>query len=346
MHTKLEIVDPTNYVGWDERLSSIQDSTFFHTAAWAKVLKESYRYNAVYFTAFDHQKLLAAIPVMEIKSVVTGNRGISLPFSDYCAPIVVETGCFPDIMAAVIAYGKKSGWRFIEWRGGENFHQYAAPSSCYYGHSLALFKNETRIFSGFRSSTKGNIKKAVKEGVVVNRSNTLEAVNEFYRLNCVTRKRNGLPPQPYGFFKKIFDHIISQNLGLVILASFQQKNIAGAIFFHFGKKAMFKYGASDLAYQHLRANNLVIWEAIKWHAQCGFENFCFGRTDPENRGLRQFKNGWGATEQLIHYYKYDLRKNAFVRNHPKVKAWQSKIFHQLPVGLLRAIGAACYKHIG
>jgi len=50
---------------------------------------------------------------------------------------------------------------------------------------------------------------------------------------------------------------------MVVLASFDQENVAGAIYFHLGEKAVFKYGASDKKFQHLRANNLVMWEAIK-----------------------------------------------------------------------------------
>jgi lipid II:glycine glycyltransferase (peptidoglycan interpeptide bridge formation enzyme) len=107
----------------------------------------------------------------------------------------------------------------------------------------------------------------------------------------MTRKEHGLPPQPFHFFKKIHDHIISKNLGVVVLASFDRENVAGAIYFHIGEKAVFKYGASDKKFQHLRANNLVMWEAIKWYSQNGYRSLCFGRTEPENQGLLQFKSG-------------------------------------------------------
>ena len=37
--------------------------------------------------------------------------------------------------------------------------------------------------------------------------------------------------------------------GFVILASHQDKVIAGAIYFHFGEKVIYKYGASNKCYQ-------------------------------------------------------------------------------------------------
>jgi len=60
--------------------------------------------------------------------------------------------------------------------------------------------------------------------------------------------------------KNIFDHVISRDHGDVVLASFNEKVIAGAVYFDFGEKAIFKYGASDRAYHHLRPNNLIMWE--------------------------------------------------------------------------------------
>ena len=115
--------------------------------------------------------------------------------------------------------------------------------------------------------------------------NTLESVKEFYKLQCITRKIHGLPPQPLYFFKKIYEHIISQKKGFVALATHNNNVIAGAVFFQFGHKAIFKYGASNPRYLYLRPNNLVMWEAIKWHCQNGIKTFDFGRTELKHKGL-------------------------------------------------------------
>ena len=47
-----------------------------------------------------------------------------------------------------------------------------------------------------------NIKKALKEGVEVQLHNSFESVKSFFKLNCMTRKRHGLPPQPFKFFNR------------------------------------------------------------------------------------------------------------------------------------------------
>jgi lipid II:glycine glycyltransferase (peptidoglycan interpeptide bridge formation enzyme) len=162
----------------------------------------------------------------------------------------------------------------------------------------------------------------------------------------MTRKEHGLPPQPYAFFKKIHEYIISKGRGIVVLASSNGKIIAGAMYFHFGDKAVYKYSASDKTHYHRGASNLVMWEAIKWYSQNQYTSLCFGRTELENTGLRQYKMGWGAQEKIIEYFRYDLQKGTYIRNYQKTSRWYNAIFNNVPIGLSRIIGSILYKHMG
>ncbi len=286
------------------------------------------------------------IPLMEIKSFVTGQRGVSLPFTDYCRPICNGDINFHDAFNGLVEYGKKTGWKYIEIRDAGDFFKELPISSFYYGHNLNLLQDEQENYSKFKSSTKRNIRKAIKEGVEIKVCNTLDSVKEFYGLNCITRKMHGLPPQPYFFFRKIFDHIISKNLGIVVLASYKGKTIAGAVYFHFGEKAIYKYGASEWRFQQLRANNLVMWSAIQWYCQNGYKSLSFGRTDHDHKGLMQFKNGWGAEEKIIKYYRYDIKKKAFINGGSHVSGFHNKVFNKMPIPLLKVVGSLFYKHMG
>ena len=171
-------------------------------------------------------------------------------------------------------------------------------------------------------------------------------MEEFCRLNTITRKDHGLPPQPRHFFQGVQDQIISKNMGFIVLASFRGAAIAANVYFCFGDQVIYKYGASDRTYQHLRANNLVMWEAIKWACDKGYKTLCFGRTEPENQGLRQFKTGWGAREYLIKYYRYDLQKDTFIKAPEIVNPFYKKLFSKLPIPALNMLGRILYRHMG
>ncbi len=52
-------------------------------------------------------------------------------------------------------------------------------------------------------------------------NNSEEAMDDYYRLHCMTRKRQGVPPQPVSFFKNIFDFIVKQGKGNIFFAAYE-----------------------------------------------------------------------------------------------------------------------------
>ena len=129
------------------------------------------------------------------------------------------------------------------------------------------------------------------------------------------------------------------------MAQYEGKAIAGVIFLLFGKKAIYKYGASDMKYQHLRANNLVMWEAIKECINKGCETLNLGRTEPENEGLLQFKRGWNPEERSMKYHRYDLRNQAFIKDTGNPRE-SYNFLRRMPLWLLNLTGTLLYKHVG
>ena len=83
-------------------------------------------------------------------------------------------------------------------------------------------------------------------------------------MNCYTRRRHGLPPQPLKFFRNLYDFVLTKNKGFISISKYGGKSIAGAVFLLIGQKALYKYGASLIEYQNLRPNNLLMWESIKY----------------------------------------------------------------------------------
>jgi hypothetical protein len=340
----IEVLDPTTQADWDDRLTAVDGWTLFHTAAWARVLCETYRYRPLYVAVRDQGKLLALVPLMEVDSPLTGRRGVSLPFTDYCDPLLTEAVCPADLTEFILDYGRKAGWKSVEFRG-EGLSD-GPPAASFYRHTLDLTVGAERLFANLKDTTRRNVRKAMREGVTVGFHDSPEAVREYYRLHCMTRKKHGVPPQPVEFFDKIHEHVIGRGLGVVALASYNGVHVAGDVFLGLHGKALYKFGASDYAYQHLRPSDLVMWEGIEWHAERGYHNLCFGRTEMDNEGLRRFKNQWGTDERLIHYCRYDLRRDEFITETPQTGGSHHRFFNAMPIPVLRVFGSLLYKHMG
>lgn len=346
MQNPLEVVNPLSYPGWDDLLLTYPNHSIFHTSAWARVLMETYGYKPRYFFIIRNGNLSTLVPMMDVNSFLTGRRGVSLPFSDYCDPVLNDGVSFKDVMEVLIRHGSSIGWKSLELRCRECMAEQITPSASYFHHVLDLRGDENQIFKQFRGSTQRNIRKAEKENVRVSLSTSFESVRDFYRLNCMTRKQHGVPPQPFSFFLNLHKYILEKNKGFLVVAMYGDSCISAAVYLHFGKKAYYKYGASDIKAQHLRANNLVMWEAIRWYLRNGYQSFCFGRTDLESKGLRQFKNGWGTRESTLYYYKYNLRDGNYINTSPFMSGLTQKVFKIMPIPLSKMVGSLLYRHIG
>ena len=214
-------------------------------------------------------------------------------------------------------------------------------------HYLPLDGAEESQFKRLRESNRRNIRKGIREGVQVERLFTREAMDVFYALHCETRRHHGLPPQPEGFFHRIHKHVIEKGYGFVSLARYEQRWIAGAVFFEFGSRAMYKFGASDRHFQHLRANNLVMWDAICYFQRKQLRELSLGRSRLNNEGLMRFKRSWGAQESCVQYHQIGLRKKVKLPYYerPETAAWLPKVTQWIPLPVLRLIGRLAYRHI-
>jgi hypothetical protein len=340
------LINPLEEENWNNLLISTPGCSFFHTSNWADVLSKSYNYKPFYLCARKENTFISLLPVMEVNSALTGRRGVCLPFTDTCEPIAENAQQFQKLFDQAVSLGKKQKWKYLEIRGGEKYLSTKKPSQLFWGHTLDLSCGQQQLFLNLRDSTRRNIKKAQNENINVTISTSPQSMMDFYRLNTMTRRKHGLPPQPYKFFQHLHDQVIARDMGFIATAFLRDCAIAANVYLNFGKEVIYKYGASDKAFQHLRANNLVMWEAIKWSIDQGFAKLYFGRTEPENKGLMQFKAGWGVKPYQINYYRYDLQKNGFAVDHSEINPFFTKLFSKLPLPVLEMLGRILYRHMG
>jgi CelD/BcsL family acetyltransferase involved in cellulose biosynthesis len=344
----IQQTNPLDVSDWDADIASVPGVTLFHGAGWARVLHDTYGYRPVYFKGLENQRIVGLLPSMDVDSWLTGRRGVSLPFTDECAPLCSDSSSFSPLFAAAREYGRARKWKSLELRGGASYWTADSgyrPSTNFWGHRLALEPVEATLFSRLESSVRRAVRKAEQTALQVDVSTDLAALATFYDLLCLTRKRHGVPPQSWKFFANIHRHILAPGKGCVVLARLGDSAVAGAVYLHSGKTVLYKYGASDEAQQHLRANNLVMWNGIKWHAERGFLSLDFGRTSLANEGLRRFKLSWGTQEYGIAYSKIDCEHNTFGIAEDKAAGWHTRIFQKMPIPIARIVGEALYRHV-
>lgn len=343
---EVRTLDPFYDSEWDRLVVSNSNSNVFHRAAWAKVLCKTYGHQPICLYFCRGSEPLALIPIMEIASLFTGRRGVSMPFSDLCQPLVFDHCGQKLLTEKLLELGRERKWRYFELRGGrETLPSSAVAAEKYYGHKLDLTLGVEELFGRFESPTRRAIRKAEKSGLCVQAHRTREAMLNFYRLHVRTRRRHGLPPQPLSFFLNLHEEMIRADLGFVVLAKSGLKPVAAAIFLQSGQTGCYKFGASDERLQECRGNNLVMWEGIKRLVERDVKTLHWGRTSTDNIGLRRFKLSWGTQEEVIEYFRFAVRGDRWIRGRDNTAGFHTHLFRRFPLSFNRLLGALLYRHM-
>jgi len=338
-------LDPMTHPAWDSLVAAHPESSFFHGSAWARVLQETYGHRPFYYCRLANGQLEELLPVMEVSSPWTGRRGVSLPFTDSCALLSAGDGNRAGLHNLATATGEERNWLYLECKSDHREWPGASPALVFHGHVIDLNPAPQTLLNGFQGATRRNLESAKRAGLQITFDNSLESMRSFYSLQNLTRRRHGLPPQGFKFFENITRHVLSPGHGFIVTARVNNLPVAAAVYFHQGRRAVFKFGASDYAFQRLRPNNLVMWEAIKRYAADGFTSLHLGRTSVANEGLRRYKLGFGAREERIENCRYDFRKRAFTAESRPAGEASSRVCRCLPLPILRLAGRIIYPHL-
>ncbi len=174
---------------WDDATRMHPDATIFHSTAWARVLVDTYGHRPCYVQMSFNGSLLALVPMMEVRSVLTRSRGICLPFSDYCAPLIFSSFGHELVARKLQQIARERRWSYFELRGHSIFPINVPVSESYYGHFLDLRIGPEALISNFSSSVQRAIRKAQRSGLNVSIQSSPEAIAQFYKLHVQTRRR-------------------------------------------------------------------------------------------------------------------------------------------------------------
>jgi hypothetical protein len=340
---QMEVVDPTADPGWDSMIEEFSKANAFHRSGWTQVLQRTYGHKPFYVRWSENGRDRALVPLMEVRSLFTGRRGVCLPFADACDALsgTKDSGLF----AALCELGRSSGWKHIEFRGSSIIPREAPHSASYLQHWLDLSDGTEKVYARFAPSVRRALRKAKANGLTVEIGGSAELMRTYYRLHVLTRRRHGLPPQPRSFFENQHRYLLERGHGFVVIASARNRAIAGAVYYHMGKQALYKFGAADAAFSTVRPSNLVMAEGIRHLIEGGFQSLHFGRTSESNVGLARYKLGWGAIEETLHYYRYDLRGKKWTESSPGGYSETSELFRYMPLMVNRFLGKLLYPHL-
>jgi hypothetical protein len=339
----MRIVDPRRVEWWDSFVLQDPGATIFHSSSWACVLADTYGYVPRYF-AVESASGWCAMPVMEIRDILRRRCGVGLPFSDFVPVLGAGGSARSEILEALADYAQRRRWRSVEIRDALRGIPGARGVEGYVHHEVRLDGGIEEAAGSLHDTIRRNIRKAERSGVVVSHSRDSEAMEGFFRLHCLTRRKHGIPPQPVGFFRSLWKQIIEPGRGFVTCAFSGGRLISAAVFLLFGGTAIFKYGASLESHHPLRANNLVMWRSLHKCVEAGCHVLSLGRSDAGQDGLIRYKDGWGGESRPCDYTVWGGHHRSSAAGTIMGEA-MTRVARRMPIPVLRLLGEIAYRHI-
>jgi hypothetical protein len=333
-------IDPLTDHRWEEFIERHPASSIFHTPAWLAALSRTYGFEPIVLTTSAPGAPLAnGIPFCRIRSVLTGRRLVSLPFSDHCQPLASSEE-LPSLLKAAQEALRRDRLKYVELRPFDPPAPSAldsfACSQKFFFHLVDLRPGLNDIFKKcHRDCVRRKIRRAGREGLIVDAGRSDALLDDFYALQVTTRHRHGFPPQPRQWFKNLLDDMGEK--ATLRVARVTGRAVSAILTLRHKSTEVYKYGGSR-AEDHKRGGmQLLLWTAIEDAKAAGMEELDLGRSDLDDAGLIQFKDRWGAQGRELAHYRYPSASH----KHPNLS-----LFGKLPTPVLIAVGRLLYRHMG
>lgn len=288
------------------------------------------------------------LPFVRLKSIF-GEKLISLPFVD---TIRIKKDKFEGFNIGLVETNMKVEVRLSEMdltpsvesallRKG--FHKNVVK-----GHIVSMLTSPHDYWNRFHRHTRNDIRRALRSNLKVRRIDSLEEVRRFYSLYLAQMKSFGTPQHSLEFFKNCLEILKKNFYGLNCY--YHKQLIASIILFLDEDYAYVSFSIYNPKFKHLRPNDLLYWDALKWCMEEGVKYFDIGQADleietPREKSLLDFKKKWLGKV----YKRYYFTKNFAYNSNATATAGLKKlriIWKRLPLSLIRRFGPLVCAQLG
>ncbi len=341
---------------WDKFVDSHPYGSIYHLSSWKKVIEKSFKHikgNILAICDNESNKIMAGLPIYNVRSGITGDRLVSVPFALFSDPLVSTPEDIKTLLPSIFEMHKQKETSFIEFRtlkcdyladnlnfGMSNYNKH---------HFLLLDRNPDQLFKSFhKKAVRVPVLKAMKNNIGLKLGETEADLSEFYKIYFMSRKRLGLPSIPYKFFRSLWEVFYSLRRITLLLAVFEGRVIGGSILLKYKDSVNIEFGCDNIKFRHLCVNQFLDWETVKLAYSDGFKLLSFGRTSCNNSGLMVYKNRWGTkTEDLP---KFFFPPNYRLNDEENESSWKYKLVRMIckkaPNSIFQLVSRFVYRHIG
>jgi CelD/BcsL family acetyltransferase involved in cellulose biosynthesis len=340
-------LDPTDDPRWAALLHR-RPSSLFQSPPWLRALRDTYgfelRADVVLDPAGQATQGWAHCQVQDILDP----RTVSLPFSDYCDPLVDDLDAWHALTDEHVRSGRRVQLRCLRDAVALADERFTVVDRARW-HSVDVGRDPDDVWPSLDGSARRAIRKAREHGVTVSIGRDERDLRAFFELHLRVRKHKyGLLAQPYRFFQKLWEEFLVHGHGALMLARRDGQVIGGVLFLGWDDTIYYKFNASDPQHLDARPNDLIVWEALAYAHEQGYRSLDFGLTSWDQEGLVRFKRKYATDERTIHLLRHSPPAGPSLRE-LEVRSLLSRLTDlvtddQVPDRITEEAGDALYRY--
>lgn len=335
-----QVEDPGN--DWDEFAEAMPGAALGHAAAWAWILRESYRLSAHYLAARDASGALAGVlPLVGFRTLRGRRELVSLPFLDTGGVLARDPAAERCLLEGALELARELGASALELRQLSPLREGPEPpEQSRVDLVLDLETDEEGQWTALGAKVRNQTRKAGQSGLTAAHPGaTPDRVAGFFAPFAVNMRDLGSPVHARRFYEVMADAFGSRLS--IHLAMLEDRSVGGLVAIDYARTVTVPWASTLRAERARCPNNLIYWEAIRWAIARGARYFDFGRS-PLGSGTHRFKLGWGASERALAWIRLGSDgqplANSAIGSGPFLQQL-SRVWTRLPVAVATALGA-------
>jgi FemAB-related protein (PEP-CTERM system-associated) len=339
--TVVDVLDDTKSDAWDRFVVAAPDATFFHLAAWRRIV-ERCGHRTHYLYASRAGEITGVLPLAEVKSRLFGHSLISTPFCVYGGAVGVSEQDRGVLEQHARNLADDLRVDYLELRNMRASVGVWAGKDLYVTFRKRIAAADDANLKAVPRKQRAMVRKGIDAGLT---SEVGRDLDRFYDMYSISVRNLGTPVLGKRFFGTLLEEF--RDTADILTVLHDGKPVSSVMSFYFRDEVLPYYGGGSADARDLKANDFMYWELMRHAVRRGVTFFDFGRSKV-GTGPYSFKKNWGFEPQKLEY-QYHLVRSPKVPDlspmNPKYRAMIAT-WKRLPLPLTRIIGPMVARYLG
>ena len=340
---RLSPTDTRQAQAWDDFVLACPQATFFHRAAWQRIMRDEFRHDTYFLYAHEAGRITGVLPLAHVKSMLFGSSLTSLPFAVYGGVAAMDEASATALEAEAERLALQLGVPHLELRHTVRRHTDWPEQDLYVTFRKEILADEEANMLAIPRKQRAMVRKGIKNNL---KAEIDGGVDRFFAMYADNVHRHGTPALSKRYFQSLAREF-GDDCQVLTVSSAEGKPLSTVLSFYFRDEVLPYYAGDDFAARDLAANDFKYWELMRLACARGLKTFDYGRSKL-GTGPYAFKKNWGFEPTPLHYEYRLYKRDAVPQNNPANAKYKLMIetWRRLPLGVANWLGPFVVRSLG